>query len=93
MPRPTVLDTAVFKLPLWVYRRALGKKAPVDDLEDDFADAEADDYSDAPQRTPSTDSAEDFEMLDPSKSVEDLVKKASGSQSQAKAKKRSNKKK
>ncbi|KAI0419761.1 hypothetical protein F5X98DRAFT_58738 [Xylaria grammica] len=98
LPPPTVKDTALFKLPGWVYAftvgKVLGQSAPApadsepdsaDDLDDD-ADSEA-----VAQRTPSTDSADDFEFLE--KSVGDLPKpKASGSQAQSgKAKKRNKK--
>lgn len=77
--------------------RALGSKQDTYDEEDfdkEVAEQLADDdSSDAPQRTPSSDSAEDYEMVDTSKSVEDLAKKATGNQSQSsKAKKRTNKK-
>lgn len=77
--------------------RVLGSKQDTYE-EQDFAEDVAeqladDDSSDAPQRTPSSDSAEDYEMVDTSKSVEDLAKKATGSQNQNnKAKKRNNKK-
>ncbi|KAK8137831.1 J domain-containing protein C2E1P5.03 [Apiospora sp. TS-2023a] len=102
LPCPSIRDTAVFKLPIWAYRstvgRALGSKQDnyeEQDLAEEVTEQLADDdsSSDAPQRTPSSDSAEDYEMVDTSKSVEDLAKKATGSQSQSsKAKKRTNKK-
>ncbi|KAI0125833.1 DnaJ domain-containing protein, partial [Xylariales sp. AK1849] len=102
LPMPTIRDTALYKLPIWAYTatmgRISGKKSDTDDsTEDEIEEADedlVDDDSDVPQRTPSsTDSAEDFELLDTSKSVEDLAKKATGSQSQGggKAKKRNKK--
>lgn len=97
---PTIRDTALYRLPIWAYNTTIarfgGKRATDESSEDEDEGAEEliDDDSDVPQRTPSTDSAEDFELLDTSKSVEDLVKKATGNQSQSggKAKKRNNKK-
>ncbi|TGJ81688.1 hypothetical protein E0Z10_g7085, partial [Xylaria hypoxylon] len=66
-------------------RRGLGV-GYADDLADDDVDSEA-----VAQRTPSTDSADDFELLE--KSVDDLANpKTTGSQAQSgKAKKRSKK--
>ncbi|ORY60262.1 uncharacterized protein BCR38DRAFT_444435 [Pseudomassariella vexata] len=99
LPQPTIRDTALYRLPIWAYQRTmarvLGKHVDGNEsLEKEFEDGLTDDDSDAPQRTPSTDSAEDFELLDTTKSVEDLVKKASGSQSQGSGKvKKRNKKK
>ncbi|KAK8050347.1 DnaJ domain-containing protein [Apiospora phragmitis] len=102
LPKPSIRDTAVFQLPIWAYSatvgRALGSKQDAfeeQDLAEEVAQqlVEDDSSSDAPQRTPSSDSAEDYEMVDTSKSVEDLAKKATGSQSQSsKAKKRNSKK-
>ncbi|KAI8958581.1 hypothetical protein F5Y11DRAFT_335801 [Daldinia sp. FL1419] len=104
LPQPTVKDTALVKLPIWAYSATLGRifgpRKSIDldnqDSEDEVQDASdiADDSSsDQPQRTPSTDSAEDFELL--GTSVEDLPSKpkATGSQTQQsnKAKKRSKK--
>ncbi len=108
LPQPTIKDTALFKLPFWIYSATIGKVLPSpkgeDNLDDQVEEDEAagqeivvdDSSSDAAQRTPSTDSAEDFELLD--KSVEDLSakqppSKATGSQAQGsgKAKKRSKK--
>ncbi|KJZ76720.1 hypothetical protein HIM_04056 [Hirsutella minnesotensis 3608] len=89
--QPTFKDTAVVRVPAWFYNKSIGrfasKSATVDS--DDAADA---DDSDAPQPTPSTDSAgEDFEMLD--KSTDSLAKaKASGAQQSSKANKRRGKK-
>ncbi|KAI0007458.1 hypothetical protein F4779DRAFT_502588 [Xylariaceae sp. FL0662B] len=97
--RPTLADTALYKLPFWVYGltlgRVFGKPKPVDDSDEQAEDDEVeeliddDDDSDPPQRTPSTGSAEDFELLE--KSVEELPKpKTTSSQPQGsgKAKKR-----
>ncbi|KAI1151705.1 hypothetical protein F4825DRAFT_349188 [Nemania diffusa] len=100
LPPPTWKDTALYKLPGWLYAFTTRKVTGVppagaeaddaQDLEDDSADSDAA----AAQRTPSTDSADDFELLE--KSVEDLPQpKATGSQAQSsssnKAKKRSKK--
>ncbi|KAI0393825.1 hypothetical protein F5Y17DRAFT_430401 [Xylariaceae sp. FL0594] len=101
VPQPTIKDTALFKLPGFVYSltvgRVLGSSAAPSTLDseqqedaEDFVDD--DDSSEPAQRTPSTDSADDFELLE--KSVEDLPKpKATGSQTQSggKTKKRNKK--
>ncbi|KAI1418868.1 hypothetical protein F5Y12DRAFT_386305 [Xylaria sp. FL1777] len=98
LPQPTFKDTALFKLPGWFYTLTIGKAlghsaaSSVDDEVDsidDVVDEDAD--SDVAQRTPSTDSADDFELLE--KSIEELPKpKTTGSQAQAgKAKKRNKK--
>ncbi|KAI1465817.1 uncharacterized protein F4812DRAFT_113288 [Daldinia caldariorum] len=109
LPQPTIKDTALVKLPIWAYTATLGRvfgtraSSSNDQLsEDENNNAAADDLaddsssSDQPaQRTPSTDSAEDFELL--GTSVEDLPSKpkATGSQaaqrSSSKAKKRNKK--
>lgn len=97
VPVPTIRDTALVRLPVWAFRRILGKKDANEDFveEQDVVEELLDDDSDIPQRTPSsTDSNDDFELLDAtSQSVQDLAK-VSGSKPQAssKAKKRSNKK-
>lgn len=85
------------KLPLWAYRstvgRFVGSPATATTKDDEDLDQVDEDSSSSPgQRTPSADSAEDFELLD--KSVEDLSKsKTSGSQAQSnKSKKRVTKK-
>ncbi|KAI1660291.1 hypothetical protein F4813DRAFT_351589 [Daldinia decipiens] len=105
-PQPTVKDTALVKLPLWAYSATLGRvfgsrkstDEPDDQVDEDDERQGADDLaddssSDQPQRTPSTDSAEDFELL--GTSVEDLPNKpkVTGSQAQQsnKAKKRNKK--
>ncbi|KAH8675915.1 hypothetical protein BX600DRAFT_432455 [Xylariales sp. PMI_506] len=100
LPAPTIRDTALFKLPIWAYSitmgRALGKKDVSEESDSDEIDGDAekitDDYdSDVPQRTPSS-TDEDFELVDTSRSVEDLVSKATGnSQGGGKAKKRNKK--
>lgn len=80
-------------MPLFLFKasvgRLFGSKAD-DEVEAD--DDDDDDDSDAPQNTPSTDSAgEDFEVI--SKSTESLSKaKTSGAQQGGKAGKRKNKK-
>ncbi|XXG93822.1 hypothetical protein Hte_000071 [Hypoxylon texense] len=108
LPKPTIRDTALFKLPSWAYSatvgRVLGAPRSEDNLDeqvDEDEELEAteelidDSSSDQPQRTPSTDSAEDFELLE--KSVDSLAGgkpgKATGSQAQQqnKAKKRNKK--
>ncbi|KAI8635415.1 hypothetical protein F5Y19DRAFT_469284 [Xylariaceae sp. FL1651] len=102
LPPPTVKDTALFKLPGWIYAFTVGKVTgkPTSgggsrtDARDDSAEEllDDDDDSEPPQRTPSTDSADDFELLE--KSVEDLPKpKTTSSQAQSggKAKKRNKK--
>lgn len=92
---PTIRDTALFKLPIWIFSRVTGKKQATEEFEDEeveeIVDDIVDDDSDVPQRTPSS-TDDDFELLDTSKSVEDLAKKVTGSQSQGgKAKKRNKK--
>ncbi|KAI1082925.1 hypothetical protein F5B20DRAFT_530883 [Whalleya microplaca] len=100
-PQPTLRDTALYKLPFWAYALTLGKvfgKPKAADNLDEQVEEEVeeliddDDDSDPPQRTPSTGSAEDFELLE--KSVEELPKpKTTSSQAQGsgKAKKRNKK--
>lgn len=102
IPPPTVRDTALFRFPGWAYAltvgRALGQSpaseadgSGIDEI-DLVVDADEDEVdSEAPQRTPSTDS-DDFEFLE--KSVEGLPqgKATTGSQAQSgKAKKRNKK--
>jgi hypothetical protein len=92
---PTIRDTALYKLPLWIFGRITGKKPATEEFDEEveeFVEEIVDDDSDVPQRTPSS-TDDDFELLDTSKSVEDLAKKATGSQSQGggKAKKRNKK--
>ncbi|KAI0467018.1 hypothetical protein F4859DRAFT_495982 [Xylaria cf. heliscus] len=103
LPPPTVRDTALFKLPGWFYAftvgRALGQtpSSPSDSEADADANADAAEDVDSGDsevpaaRTPSTDSADDFELLE--KSVEDLPQpKTTSSQAQSgKAKKRNKK--
>ncbi|OTB07659.1 hypothetical protein M426DRAFT_317962 [Hypoxylon sp. CI-4A] len=102
LPKPTISDTALFKLPSWAYAATVGKLlgAPksadnLDEQVDEDSDLEVQEEeesaeliddsssSDQAQHTPSTGSAEDFELLE--KSVEELPSKpakASGSQAQ-----------
>ncbi|KAJ2969540.1 hypothetical protein NUW58_g9965 [Xylaria curta] len=95
LPPPTIKDTALFKFPGWIYGltvgRALGKTPSAPASEAGEGDQADDADSDVAQRTPSTSSADDFELLD--KSVDDLQQpKTSGSQAQSgKAKKRNKK--
>ncbi|KAK1781187.1 hypothetical protein QBC45DRAFT_321632 [Copromyces sp. CBS 386.78] len=102
--RPTVSDTAIVRLPLFVYSLTIGrlfsKKRNTDDIDDEeyeeVAGSDHDDNDSEPGKaTPSTtDSAEDFELLE--KSVDELGQaKSTGSQKQQggnKAGKRKNKK-
>ncbi|KAI1335975.1 hypothetical protein F5Y15DRAFT_221604 [Xylariaceae sp. FL0016] len=99
--KPTIKDTALVKLPVWAYsvtiRKVFGKSTGADSSDEEDGEAaeeliDDDDSSGPPQRTPSTDSADDFELLE--KSVDDLPKpKATGSQAQGSGKaKRRNKK-
>ncbi|KAI1495685.1 hypothetical protein F5X99DRAFT_422711 [Biscogniauxia marginata] len=100
LPKPTLKDTALFKLPGWIYTATIGKvigKRGAEDSDETGEDeveevADDDEDSDPPQRTPSTDSAEGFEFLE--KSVEDLPKPrttSSQAQSGGKAKRRNKK--
>ncbi|KAI1200957.1 hypothetical protein F5X97DRAFT_291762 [Nemania serpens] len=102
LPAPTIRDTALYKLPGWVYGLTVGRflgqpSDAADEFEDEAAAIDDDDNdsadSDAPQRTPSTDSADGFELLE--KSVDELSqqpKTTGSSQSQSgKAKKRNKK--
>ncbi|KAF4505224.1 hypothetical protein G6O67_007196 [Ophiocordyceps sinensis] len=84
--KPTFKDTAVVRVPMWLFNQGPGRFTSGKATETESDDG-ADD-SDAPQPTPSTDSAgEDFEMLD--KSTDSLSKaKATGVQQGAKANKR-----
>ncbi|KAF4978795.1 hypothetical protein FZEAL_4885 [Fusarium zealandicum] len=85
--RPSIMDTAVFRAPVWLFNLSVGRFLPNKASDVEFDDAADEEDSDVPQRTPSTDSAgEDFELLD--KSTDSLSKaKASGAQ-QGKANKR-----
>lgn len=59
LPPPTIKDTALFRAPVWAYNKTVGRllnKAPVE--EEEFDDeVEAGD-------APSTDEADDFEILE-----------------------------
>lgn len=101
--KPTIHDTALVRMPIWIYGltvgRVLGKKQNIDDAEDTEEDelvvADSDTSSGAGgKHTPSTGSVDDdFELLD--KSVEDVsatAAKTTGSQPQgAKGSKRKSK--
>lgn len=87
--KPTINDTALVKLPKWIYRLTLGRvfnKKTGDDDESDFEDddiaaAESDTSSGPGKHTPDSD---DFELLE--KSVEDVsasAAKTTGSQPQS----------
>ncbi|KAK3904508.1 hypothetical protein C8A05DRAFT_13608 [Staphylotrichum tortipilum] len=91
LAQPTFKDTAVVRLPLWAYRLTVGRVFPKhaeDEFEEDGEEAtevEAVDNDDADSEpgkpTPSSGSAEDFEILE--KSVDELGQaKTSGSQKQ-----------
>jgi hypothetical protein len=102
IPCPTWKDTAIIQAPVWMFNavtgRIFGRNDQLPDLieiaeDDTVADAGIvdDEESDVGKKTPSTDSAEDFELLE--KSVDDLGgAKTSGSQKPGAAKKRKNKK-
>ncbi|KAK5658887.1 hypothetical protein OQA88_1701 [Cercophora sp. LCS_1] len=100
LSQPTFADTAVVRLPLWAFQLTVGRflpgratkeEADEEEEEEQLLDEEEHD-SEPGKATPSTDSAEDFELLE--KSVDDLGQvKATGSQRQGnKAGKRKNKK-
>ncbi|KAK4129014.1 hypothetical protein N657DRAFT_586597 [Parathielavia appendiculata] len=102
LPRPSFKDTAVVRLPLWAYRLTVGRffdkradEATEDDA-DESPEVEAVDddeaNSESGKPTPSSGSAEDFELLE--KSIDELGQtKTSGSLKQGgKASKRKNKK-
>lgn len=107
IPKPTIRDTALVRMPIWFYGRTAGRflsknqdgEEDYEEVEEEGTDfkevvsAETDSSSGAGgKRTPSTGSVDDdFELLD--KSVEDVsASKATGSQPQAKSGK-SNKRK
>lgn len=90
LAQPTFKDTAVVRVPAWIFNATAGRFLPQKSEEDDFEVLDEDD-SDAAQPTPSTDSAgEDFEILD--KSTDSLSKAKTSGASQGKASKRKNKK-
>lgn len=93
LPQPTIKDTAVVRFPVWFFNSTAGRFLAKKESDLYIEIPEADEDSDVPQRTPSTDSAgEDFEILD--KSTDSLSKvKASGAQQGAKANKRKGRKK
>ncbi|KAI3323486.1 hypothetical protein HD806DRAFT_496837 [Xylariaceae sp. AK1471] len=99
VPQPTIKDTALFKLPGLIYALTVGKvlgqptstAGSEEDSVEEFVDDD-DNSESAAQRTPSTDSTDDFEHIE--KSVDDLSKpKTTSSQAQSggKAKKRNKK--
>jgi len=99
LPAPTIKDTAIVRLPRWIFSITVGRFLPKG--ADGYAEAEGDEVeiiddeedSEPGKATPSsTGSAEDFELLE--KSIDDLGQaKTTGSQKQAgKAGKRKNKK-
>ncbi|KAJ6446263.1 DnaJ domain-containing protein [Purpureocillium lavendulum] len=86
---PTFKDTAVVRVPVWFFKKTVGRFVAKGD---ELAVEDINDDSDTPQHTPTTDSAgEDFEMLD--KSTDSLSKvKTTGAQQGGKANKRKGKK-
>lgn len=94
LKEPTFKDTAVIRLPIWVFNRTVGRVLgnKASDAGDDNLEVDSD--NEPVHHTPSgsTDSAaEDFELLE--KSTDSLGKaKSSGAQAAAKANKRRNKK-
>ncbi|KAK1757922.1 hypothetical protein QBC47DRAFT_412006 [Echria macrotheca] len=99
LSRPTFKDTAVVRLPLWVFSLTVGRLLPGRASAEEGEEAETEELlgddeeeSEPGKATPTSDSAEDFELLE--KSVDELGQaKATGSQKQGnKAGKRKNKK-
>ncbi|KAK3393464.1 hypothetical protein B0H63DRAFT_458273 [Podospora didyma] len=100
LPPPTIKDTAIVRLPLWAYRVTLGRFTSKPPQDDTFDDEESelldndDEDSEPGKATPTSDSGEEFELLE--KSVDDLGQaKTTGISSQKpgnKAGKRKNKK-
>ncbi|SPQ18532.1 ea0a7662-49f3-4356-8e4e-97fd10a4f0af [Thermothielavioides terrestris] len=102
LPPPTFKDTAVVRLPMWVYRLTVGRlfskrtEAGTEEEGEEATEVEVLDNDDAESEpgkpTPSSGSAEDFELLEKSVDEQGLAK-TSGSQKQGgKAGKRKNKK-
>ncbi|KAH6898287.1 hypothetical protein B0T10DRAFT_472204 [Thelonectria olida] len=92
LPQPTFADTAVMRAPFWLFNLTVGRLLPKKPENLEIEILEEDDESDAPQRTPSTDSAsEGFEILE---STDSLTKaKTTGAQQGGKSNKRKGKKK
>lgn len=88
MAQPTFSDTAVVRLPLYVFNLTLGRFIAKKDAEVESDVSEVEEETDAAQRTPSD---SDFELLD--KSTDSLGKaKSSGMEKSGKSSKRKNKK-
>ncbi|QPH01332.1 hypothetical protein C2857_005531 [Epichloe festucae Fl1] len=86
--QPTFSDTAVVRLPLYVFDLTLGRFIAKKDAEVESDVSEVEEETDAAQRTPSD---SDFELLD--KSTDSLGKaKSSGMEKSGKSSKRKNKK-
>lgn len=87
-----MFDTAIVRVPVWAFRSTVGRFLPKGNPEVTEEEVGADEDSDAPQHTPSTDSAgEDFELVD--QSTDSLSKgKTSGAQLSGKSNKRKGKK-
>ena len=99
IPCPTFRDAAVVRLPLWLYNRLVGwtlAKTAGDDNpgEEEVVEADDDDSEPGKATPPSTDSNEEFEMLEKS-SDPAAEARATGSQTTEKSKgaKRKGKKK
>jgi hypothetical protein len=99
LAQPTFKDTAVVRLPIWAFQLTLGRfisKRTNDEEYDDELEVEEldndDEDSEPGKATPSSGSADDFELIE--KSVDELGQaKTSGTQKQGgKASKRKNKK-
>ncbi|KAK3300755.1 uncharacterized protein B0H64DRAFT_381781 [Chaetomium fimeti] len=99
LSQPTFKDTAVVRLPIWAFQLTLGRfisKRTNDEEYDDELEVEEmdndDEDSEPGKATPSSGSADDFELIE--KSVDELGQaKTSGTQKQGgKASKRKNKK-
>ncbi|RFU79120.1 j domain-containing [Trichoderma arundinaceum] len=92
--QPTFKDTAVVRVPVWIFRSTVGRVLFKDAAQAETEEAAAEEDSDVPQHTPpSSESAgEDFEILD--KSTDSLSKvKTTGAQQGGKPTKRKTTKK
>jgi curved DNA-binding protein CbpA len=92
LPQPTFTDTAVIRAPFWLFNLTVGRFLPKKPEAVEIEILEEDDESDAPQRTPSTDSAsEGFEILESTDSLTNA--KTTGAQQGGKPNKRKGRKK
>ncbi|KAL8414961.1 hypothetical protein RB594_005970 [Gaeumannomyces avenae] len=101
MAKPTIKDTALFRLPIWAYRSTAGRilggnkdyeALPAEDIDDEPTPADDDDSSEPGKRTPSTDSAEDFELLEKSTDSLGEAKSAQGKGNKSASKRKQKKK-